>query len=62
MGWMRPDFRIALVLAAAALAAAVAEAGDKPRAYIRWAESWGDAVDEARALNLPIVVHRHGFY
>ncbi|MHC4937388.1 MAG: hypothetical protein ACYTHK_00280 [Planctomycetota bacterium] len=28
----------------------------------KWATSWSDAVEEARALNLPIVVHRHGFY
>ncbi len=28
----------------------------------KWALSWSDAVDEARALNVPIVIHRHGFY
>ena len=29
---------------------------------IRWATSWEDAVETARALNVPIIVHRHGFY
>ena len=35
-------------------------AGGKP--HVRWAKSWADAVEEARVLNLPVVVHRHGFY
>ena len=34
----------------------------KPRKFIDWAASWDDAVAEAQALNMPIVVHRHGFY
>lgn len=38
------------------LAVAAGKAGPK------WALSWSDAVDEARALNMPIVIHRHGFY
>jgi hypothetical protein len=37
-------------------------AGDKPVRSVRWAVSWSEAVEEARALNVPIVVHRHGFY
>ena len=37
-------------------------AGDKPIPSVRYAPSWEDAVDEAKVLNLPIVVHRHGFY
>ena len=37
-------------------------AGPKPHASPKWAASWSDAVEEARILNLPIVVHRHGFY
>jgi len=37
-------------------------AGPKPHPSPKWAASWADAVKEARALNLPIVVHRHGFY
>jgi hypothetical protein len=38
----------------------LAVAAGKP--HVRWATSWADAVEEARVLNLPIVVHRHGFY
>ena len=37
-------------------------AGPKPHPAPKWAASWADAVEEARVLNLPIVVHRHGFY
>jgi len=31
-------------------------------AHVRWAPSWSDALTEARVLNLPVVVHRHGFF
>jgi len=59
MGWnMR--IRIAAVLACLAVAAA-----GKPKskdAGVRWVTSWAAAVEEARALNLPLIVHRHGFY
>jgi len=59
MGWnMR--VRIAIVMACLAVAAA-----GKPKsmgAGVRWAASWDAAVEEARALNLPLIVHRHGFY
>jgi hypothetical protein len=34
----------------------------KPRPSVAWAVSWSEAVDEAKACNVPIVVHRHGFY
>ena len=44
------------------LLAFVASAGPKPHPAPQWAASWSDAVEEARVLNLPIVVHRHGFY
>ena len=44
-----------------ALLAAVALA-EKPKKSPRYAASWSEAVEEAIALNLPIVVHRHGFY
>ncbi len=33
----------------------------KVKATVRWAESWEAAITEARALNLPIIIHRHGF-
>jgi len=38
--------------------------GGKParEGGIRWAPTWEAAVEEARARNAPIVVHRHGFY
>jgi len=29
---------------------------------LRWAPTWEAAVEEARARNVPIVIHRHGFY
>jgi len=48
--------------ALALLALAAAAGGPKPEDAPRWAPSWDAAVEEARALNLPIVVHRHGFY
>lgn len=56
--------RLFLTLAVLAAAAALSAAGgkDKPEANLEYAVSWEAAVEEARALNLPIVVHRHGFY
>jgi hypothetical protein len=42
--------------------AALPALGAEPEAAPRWAPSWDAAVEEARALNLPLVVHRHGFY
>lgn len=57
MRWMR------YALCAALLAAATgAHAGEKPGPSVRFARSWDDALTEARALNLPLVIHRHGFY
>ncbi len=55
---------IALIGAALVLAAAPAPAGKgaKPKSSVLWAVSWSEAVDEAKACNVPIVVHRHGFY
>ena len=34
----------------------------KPDEGVRWTPTWNGAIEEARALNLPIIVHRHGFY
>jgi hypothetical protein len=39
----------------------VAFAG-KGKETLRWAPTWQAAVEEARARNVPIVIHRHGFY
>ncbi len=55
---MRP--RIAAVLACLALAAVATP--KPPSGGVRWAATWDAAVEEARALNLPLIVHRHGFY
>ena len=53
--------RFTLMSAVLALLIGGAGAG-KPKQFIRWAPSWEDAITEARAINMPIVVHRHGFY
>jgi hypothetical protein len=34
----------------------------KEKEGLRWAPTWEAAVEEARARNVPIVIHRHGFY
>lgn len=41
--------------------ASLAAAG-KEKEGLRWAPTWEAAVEEARARNVPIVIHRHGFY
>lgn len=64
---MRP---VALAFASAVFAVSVgvvsfgdALAGkDEPKPTVRFAKSWDLAVQEAKTLNLPIVVHSHGFY
>ena len=51
------------ILMSAVLLLLIGGAGaGKPKHLIHWAESWEDAIMEARAINMPIVVHRHGFY
>jgi len=37
-------------------------AAGKGKETLRWAPTWQAAVEEARARNVPIVIHRHGFY
>jgi len=55
--------RTCLLAVALALLSGLSEARpEKPRKNLRYARSWDDAVEEAKALNVPIVVHRHGFY
>ena len=55
-----------LFAAAAALTLAAtlgtAGGGDKPEPSVTYAKTWDAAVEEAKMLNLPIVVHSHGFY
>jgi imidazolonepropionase-like amidohydrolase len=51
----------ALALVAAAGAVALAKDAE-PKPQVTYAKSWDKAVEEAKALNLPLVVHSHGFY
>jgi hypothetical protein len=57
-----------LVLAATAVAGALTMgavlAGEKfePKPIVSLPKTWDAAVEEAKTLNLPIVVHSHGFY
>jgi len=37
-------------------------AAGKGKETLRWQPTWEAAVEEARARNAPIVIHRHGFY
>ena len=55
----------AWILPTLALAAIVATAGAKApkvKDTVPFARSWDAAIDEAKLLNVPIVVHSHGFY
>lgn len=57
--------KLMLGLAAAGLAAGAAlsfAGGDKIKPSVTYAKTWEKAVEEAKALNVPIVVHSHGFY
>jgi hypothetical protein len=51
--------QIALSLA---LLATAAFAGPKVKDSVTYAKSWEAAVAEAKMLNVPLVVHSHGFY
>jgi hypothetical protein len=35
---------------------------EKPKATVEFAKTWEAAVAEAKLLNVPLVVHSHGFY
>ena len=43
------------------VAAAVAAGKNDPDPSVAYAKSWDAAVAEAKLLNVPIVVHSHGF-
>ena len=45
-----------------ALLASTAFAGPKVKPSVTYAKSWEAAVAEAKLLNVPIVVHNHGFF
>ena len=47
---------------AVALLASLASAGPKVKPSVRYAKSWEAAIAEAKLLNVPLVVHSHGFY
>lgn len=49
-------------VAAAAAALLAAGKGAKPKPTVPLVRSWSDAVKEAKLLNVPIVLHHHGFY
>ena len=61
---------LAIACASALLAFAVGAATlddalagkDEPKPTVKFAKTWDMAVSEAKTLNLPIVVHSHGFY
>ncbi|MEM8885425.1 MAG: hypothetical protein AAGD14_15265 [Planctomycetota bacterium] len=55
--------RLGIITLAVGLVSVVAIAGskDKPKASVTYAKSWEAAVAEAKMLNIPIVVHSHGF-
>lgn len=53
---------VLLSLGLAAVATLALAAKPKIKPTVRFATSWDAAVEEAKLLNLPIVVHSHGFY
>jgi hypothetical protein len=54
--------RLARVALAVTLLSGAAFAADKIKPTVTFATSWDAAVEEARLLNVPIVVHSHGFF
>ena len=57
---MRQLFASAAALTLAATLC-TAGGGEKPEPSVAYAKTWDAAVEEAKLLNLPIVVHSHGF-
>ena len=56
---------VAVAIAAAATTGAVAVAKNKKpdiKPSVTYAKTWDAAIAEAKMLNVPIVVHSHGFY
>ncbi len=57
--------RAMVLLVAAAWLGAIADASlakEKIKPSVTYAKSWEAAVEEAKLLNVPIVLHSHGFY
>lgn len=60
---MLRNWMLGLAVAGLAAFGAVSHAGgDKIKETVTFAKSWDKAVEEAKALNVPLVVHSHGFY
>jgi hypothetical protein len=60
---MLRNWMLGLAFASLAAGAALSFAGgDKFKPTVTFAKSWEKAVEEGKALNLPLVVHSHGFY
>jgi hypothetical protein len=57
---MRHLFASAATITLAAVLGSAA-GGDKPEPSVTYARGWDAAVEEAKLLNVPIVVHSHGF-
>ena len=55
---------VAVATLALAGASTAQKAGKAPKIKdtVTFAKSWDAAVEEAKLLNVPIVVHSHGFY
>ncbi len=56
---------VAVAALAVAATGAVAVAKDKKpeiKPTVKFARTWDKAIAEAKLLNVPIVVHSHGFY
>jgi len=54
--------RTLMTAAALAAIAGIGAAKPKIKPAVTYAPTWEAAVEEAKTLNLPIVVHSHGFY
>jgi hypothetical protein len=50
------------VVGALTMGAALAGGKEEPKPSVTFAKSWEAAIDEAKTLNVPIVMHNHGFY
>ena len=59
---MKHLFATAAVVALATTLGTAGGGGEKPEPSVHWVKTWDAAVEEAKLLNLPIVVHNHGFY
>lgn len=62
---MKTSFGTALLLALALTtlsSTALAQKAPKIKDTVTFATSWEKAIEEAKLLNVPLVVHSHGFY